>query len=165
MTLLTRNSHVQAEKWKFRQVVVEVCYRFPTLRNVALLTPDSEPGPVHIARPMTTAAVRRKFLTTERSRVTGVAVQLGVLSNELPVSVARVIECGRLPLLVAVTLGAVASEAPGMSILTLVAPGACLRHRIFQVSGTMAVLAVQVHVRALQGKPGLLRMIEAGRFP
>src|SRR3977135_3933347 len=153
MALLTRNRHVQAEKRKFRQVVVEIRYRLPTLRNVALLTPDSEPGPVHIACPMTTAAVRRKFLVTERSRVTGVAVQLGVLSNELPVSIARVIECGWLPLLVAVTVGAVGSKAPGMSILALMAPGAGLRHRVFQVSGTMAVLAVEVHVRALQGKP------------
>jgi hypothetical protein len=132
---------------------------------VALLTPDSEPGRVHIACPMTTAAVRRKFLVTESGRVTGVAVQLGVLSSELPVSIARVIECGRLPLLVAVTVGAVASKAPGMSILTLVAPGACLRHGVLQVSGAMAVLAVEVHVRAIQGETRLLCMIEAGRFP
>jgi len=59
MTLLAWNRDVQAKKRKFRQIVIEVDHRLPTLGQVALVARGTQPGAVNVARPMTAHALRR----------------------------------------------------------------------------------------------------------
>jgi hypothetical protein len=59
MTLLARNRNVQAKKRKFRQIVIEVDHRLPTLGQVAFIARGTQPRAVNIARPMTAHAICR----------------------------------------------------------------------------------------------------------
>ena len=59
MTLLAWNRNVQAKKRKFRQIVIEVGHRLPTLGQVAFVARGPQPGAVNVARPMTAHAICR----------------------------------------------------------------------------------------------------------
>ena len=94
-----------------------------------------------------------------------VAIHVHVFPDELPASIARMVECGLAPLLCLVATGTVSSHAACMNILALVAADTVLWQLILQVPRTVAVLTVQVRVRAFQRKSSFLEVIEAGGFP
>jgi hypothetical protein len=121
MALLARNRHVQTKKREFRQIVIEVDHRLPALGMMAIVARGTQPRAVNVARPVTADAILRQLPRTESGRVTGMAIQLRVLSDELPISIARMVERGRPPLLCFVATGAVSSHAPRMNVLALVA--------------------------------------------
>ena len=95
----------------------------------------------------------------------GVAIQAHVFPDELPASIAGMVECGRPPLLRFMATGAVGSHAPGMNVLALVAADALLWQLVLQIARTMAVLTVQVRVLAFQRKSSFPGVIEARGFP
>jgi len=94
-----------------------------------------------------------------------VAIHVYVFPDELPASIARMVECGLAPLLCLVATGAVSSHAACMSILALVAADTVLWQLILQVPRTVAVLTVQARVCVFQGESGFLEVIEARGFP
>ncbi len=165
MTLLARDGDVQAQEREFRQIVIEIDDLLPTFGNVAFLAPDAKPRGVHVARSMAAHAVRWKLVCAQRCSVTGVAVHLRMEADELPATVARVIERRRLPLLVAMTMRAVRSEPARVRILTLVAAKAVLGQLVVQIAGSVAVLAVELGMRALQCKARFLGVIESRGLP
>jgi hypothetical protein len=97
--------------------------------------------------------------------VAGVAIQARVFPGELPTPVARVVESRRAPLLGFVATCAVISHATGMNVLSLVAADTLLWQLVLQISRTVAVLAVQVGVRAFQCKSSFPRVIEPRGLP
>jgi hypothetical protein len=121
MALFAGNRNVQAEKRKFRQIVIEVDHRLPALWQMAVIARSAQPGAMDVARPMTAHAVCWQLARTERRRVASVAIHGGVFAGKLPASIACVVERGRPPLLRFVATGAVRSHAPRMNVLPLVA--------------------------------------------
>src|SRR5689334_15859332 len=101
----------------------------------------------------------------EARDVTGVTLDLDVLSNELPTAVAGVVEVRRLPFLIAVAVGAVGSQPARMRILGLVATEAGLGDLVFQIARAVTIRALQIHMDALQRESGLLEVIELGGLP
>src|ERR1700751_4896782 len=114
VTLLARDRHVQSHEREAREVVIEAHVRTPALRRVALVAAGAERAEVHIARLVAADAFRAELLRGDRRGVTDMAADLGVLADQRPFRVARVIEVGRLPGLVAVALVALLAEAPGV---------------------------------------------------
>ena len=90
---------------------------------------------------------------------------LRVSAEQLPVRVAIVIERGWLPLIVVMTLAALAAEPPSMCILPLMTAEAVLRHLFLEIPAAMTVLTVDVGVHAFEGESGLLAVIELVRLP
>ena len=115
-----------------------------------------------IAHPMTAITVGGEFAVIDGGDVTGMTFEAGMSPDQRPAAVTGVIECHRLPFLRVVAVSAIGSEAAGMDILSLMAAGTGLRQLVLQISGTMAILAFQIRMRALQCEPGLPRVIEAG---
>jgi len=165
MALFARNRDVQTEKRKFRQVVIEVGDRFPALGQVAIVARRPQSGCVNVACPMTAHTVRRQLAGAEGPGVTGVAIHAGVLSCELPSAIACMVEGGRAPLLCLVAAGAVNPHAPRMNILSLVAADTLLGHLFLHISRTVALLTVQLPVRALQCKSRFPGVIETRGLP
>src|ERR1700730_17141805 len=120
---------------------------------------------MNVARPMTAHTVCWQLSRTERRGGASVAIHAGVFAGKLPASIARVVECGRPPLLRLVTTGAVRSHAPRMNVLALVAADTLLWQLVVQIPRTVAVLTVQGRVRVFERKSSSLGVIEAGGFP
>ena len=59
MALFARNRDVQAEKRKFRQVVIEVDHRLPALGQMTIVAGGAQPGSVNVTCPVTAHAVCR----------------------------------------------------------------------------------------------------------
>ena len=165
MTLLAGHGDVQAHQRKAGQVVIECDGGLPALGGVALLALRTQLACVNVAGAMATGAVGRQLLLRDDRRMTGVAGDLLMPARQIPVPVAGVVECRRLPLLVAVALLALCAEAAGVRVLALVAAEAILGDFLLQVAAAMAVLAIDAGVRALESEAGLLLVIEFGRFP
>jgi hypothetical protein len=165
MTLLARNRNVQAQEREFRQIVIEVDHRPPTLGRMTIFASDPQPGAVNVARAVTADAIRRQLVRAESRRVTSVAIHARVFPDELPTAIACMVERGCPPLLRFVAAGAVRSHACCMNVLAFVAADAVLWQLVLQIPRTMAVPTVQVAVRAFQSKPGFLEVIEARGFP
>jgi hypothetical protein len=121
MTLFAGHRNVQAKKRKFSQIVIEVDHRLPTLGHMTVFAGGAQPGAVNVARPVTADAICRQLAWTESGRVTSMAIQARVFPDQLPTSIARVVERGRQPLLRSVATGTVRSHAPCMNVLALVA--------------------------------------------
>jgi hypothetical protein len=140
--------------------VVEVRNRLPSFRQMAFFTLRSQLRAMHVAGLVATDAIRAEFACAQRPGMTGVTLQLGMLTGKLPMSVARVIEVDRLPFRRAMAAGAVGPESSGVCILPLMATIALLRYSGLHVSRSMTVLALQVRMLALQCKSGFLGVIE-----
>lgn len=79
--------------------------------------------------------------------------------------VALVIERRWLPLIVVMTLVALAAEPPGMCVLPPMTAEAVLRHLLVEIPAAMTVLTVDMGVRAFEVESGLLAVIELVRLP
>lgn len=120
---------------------------------------------MHIARFVARDALRTERVRVECDRVAGMTFQLGVLARKLPVSVANVIEVGRLPFRGTVTAGAIRPESSRMRILALMAAIALLGNRGLHIPGPVAVVAFQVRMFSRERESGFLRVIESGGLP
>ena len=59
MTLLARHRDVQAQKRKFRQIVIEIDHRFPTLGLMAIVARGTQSAAVNVARAVTAHTIFR----------------------------------------------------------------------------------------------------------
>jgi hypothetical protein len=59
VTLFTRHRNVQPQKRKFRQIVIEIDHRFPTLGLMAIVARGTQSAAVNVARPVTAHAILR----------------------------------------------------------------------------------------------------------
>lgn len=137
----------------------------PTFNGVALVALSTQLTGMDIARAMAAQAIVWQLLRRHSSRVARMAINLCMPAGQLPMSVAGVVERGRLPLLVAVACAAVLTETRGMGILALMTAEAVLGHFVLEVPGAMAVLAVDMRVCAFECETGFLPVVELGGFP
>ena len=114
VALLARDRHVQSHEREAREVVVERDVCAPALRCVALVAASAERAEVHIACLVAADTVRAELLGGDRRGVTDVTADLGVLADQRPLRIARVIEGRGLPGLVAVAFVALLTEATGV---------------------------------------------------
>ena len=92
MTLIACDGHMQAEQWKFRQVVLEICDWLPALLQMTLVALCAEPSLVNVARLVAINAFSGEFARAERACVAGMAIDLRVFTREPPMTVAPMIE-------------------------------------------------------------------------
>ncbi len=137
----------------------------PAFGRVALLALRSQLPGVNITGAMTARAIGRELLGGDDRGMTDMTADVLVLAGQLPVAVLRVVEAGGLPLVIAVTMLALRSEAAGMGVLPLVAAEAVLRNLLLQVAAAMAVLTVEIRMGAFEGEARLLLMIELCSLP
>jgi hypothetical protein len=74
VTLIAPDGDMQAQKWEFRQVMVEVDDGLPALRQMTFLASGAEPTLVNIAGLVTAHAIGGDFVRADRSGVAGVAL-------------------------------------------------------------------------------------------
>src|SRR5690348_16012123 len=94
-----------------------------------------------------------------------VAVNFLMLAGQRPVSISRVVESRRFPLLVAMALPTLLTEPAAMGVLRQVTAEALSRDPVFQVAAAMTILTVDACMDTLQTKTSLLAMIELGVLP
>jgi hypothetical protein len=92
VTLFAWHGNVQAEKRKARQVVIEADVGVPPFRRVALIALATESACMDIAGAMAADTARGEFLIGERGGVTRMAVNMGVFSEQGPMTVAGMVE-------------------------------------------------------------------------
>ena len=165
VTLLARHRYMQAHQREVREIVVKVSVAAPARRRVALSAVHAELPGVHVAGTMAGDAARLEVLACHDAGMAGVAVDLFVPSFERPLGVARVIEGGRKPLLVAMARAALFAESPCVRIHALVATITGARQRIVQSSATMAVGAIEMRMCAFKRISSLFRVIEFRSLP
>lgn len=165
VALLARHGNMQSDEWKVRQVVIEACAGAPAFRCMALSAVVAQLAGVHVAGAMAAHAARFQVLGGNYGRMAGVAVHLLVPPLQRPLRVARVVERRRLPFFIAMARAAFVAKAGRVRVLAAVAPFAGARQRVFQLSGTMAVAAVNTRVDAFEREPGFPAVIEFGGLP
>jgi hypothetical protein len=165
VALLAGHRDVQSQQREARQVMIKADVGAPPCGTMALLALSAEFPRVHVACSMTARAVRCQLLSGYRRSVTGVTLDLLVLSGERPMRIACVIERDGLPLLVAMTPATIPAEPAAVRVLRLVAADALARQLVVQIAAAVALLAIDARMDALQGETRLLLVVEPGGLP
>jgi hypothetical protein len=165
MTLLAWHGDMKSREWEPRAVMVEAQIGPPTRSAVACGAVGAEFPAMHVVDAMAAHTRGVEFLRRDRGRVTIEAADFRVRADQCPVPVARVIECGWLPIHVNVTPVAIAAEPAGMRILPPMTAVAVPRQFRVQVARAVTVLALQSLVRTHERETGRLEMIESRGLP
>jgi len=132
---------------------------------MALSAIGAELAGVHVTRAMTADAARFELLSGDDSGVTRMTGNFLVTSFERPLRIARVIEAGGEPLVLAVARAALLAESTRVRIFTAMAAVAVTGQRVFQPATFVAISAVEPRMSAFQREPRLLRVIKLRRLP
>ena len=165
VALFAWHRHMQAHEREAREVVIEVRFGAPSRWRVALRAVDSEFPGMHVRCAVAADATRLELLRGDVRRMTRVTGDLLVPSFERPAAVARMIEYGGQPLLIAMARLALGAKAAGVRVFGAMAALTIARQRIVQAAAAMAIRTVDTCVDTQQGEAGLLRMIELRRLP
>ena len=113
---------------------------------MTLLTLLAECAAMDVSRPMACCTVLRKFLPGDGRGMAAVTGDLRMLARQIPMSILCMVERGGLPLLGPVALFATSSQSSTVSVLSLVATRALAGKFVLEISGPVAILAVDAPV-------------------
>lgn len=164
MALHAAHDAVQTEQRVLRQVVIEADVGAPGILAVACGTLSGHLAAVGIFAAMAALAILRQ-LVLSLSRMTGVAVELGVRAFEGKFVPSGMVVDERMPLVVAVAIAALRTKTARMRVVGAVAAVAILRDPVFVVAAAVTSETVDLGMRAEQRVTGLLRVIELGALP
>src|SRR5579883_2184529 len=165
VALSAGHGHVQSRQRKAGAVVIEAQIGAPAGRAVTGGAIGAELAAVHVIHAVTAHAAGLELLRRNGSGVAIEASQFGVRTGQRPMRIARVIEARLLPLHVAVAAVAVGPQPAGVRVLSAVTADTGGRQLRLHVSGAMAVLALQLGVRAEEREARRLQVIEARGLP
>lgn len=143
MALAAADDHVHAQQREIDQVVIEVDARGPAVAVVTGLASRLQRATMYVITPVAAGTRGGQLLCCQASRVTGMAIELRVRSQQREFRFLRMLEGQRLPRFIAVTGAAIFTEPACMRIDVSMAADAGLRQFILEAPTAMTVRAIE----------------------
>ncbi len=165
MALRARREHVLTDERIGGQIMIEFDSTTPHRAAVAFTAIAAQAAAVRILGRVTGLAVITELLFRQFRRVASMTVEFFVRAEQREVRFLEVIVGEWMPSILSVARRAVVIESAGMRILRRMTTSAILRDLLLDVPRTVTGDAGNVGVCAVEGEPGLLRVIKFRRLP
>jgi hypothetical protein len=165
MALGAAHDSMQTEQRKIGQVMIEDEAGAPILLAVALIAGFPQLAAMRVLAAMAAGAIFGQLLRGDDGGVAGVAVDLGMSTDEREIVPRGMIVVRQVPTFIVMTAVALCAEAGGMRVIGFVAPVAVLGNLVLVVTAAMAGDAIDAIVHTEQLVAGLLEVIELGGLP
>jgi hypothetical protein len=165
MTLCAADNIVQPQQRKIAQIMIEADITPPGLLRMTAITAADQKATVRINGTMAAQAFRAQCLGGKVSGVTGMAVQMSMVTTQRKTGFGRVIVVDGLPLVVAVAVLTLFPEAGGMRVIRAMAANAGTRQLVVIATAAVTTQAVLSGMHAQQRVASLFLVVEPGRLP